>query len=180
MANETLRGILFFYSETGTEGGYWTFQDERFIKPNTTRMGCVVCGAYWDTEKSEAPPADTLSAEEREKRSSSEARRSITAASGRTLVYCEPGAHAFEPISPETWSYEGMHELRDGDQLTIFDKNEPSTVIWSGTIALDRHKPFTKSIRNMWVHSEQKGVDPETWWQWFNDHHPAELVRAPV
>ena len=27
----TLRGVLEFYSETGTEGGYWAFQDEKFI-----------------------------------------------------------------------------------------------------------------------------------------------------
>lgn len=28
---ETLRGELFFHSETGTEGGLWAFQDEDFI-----------------------------------------------------------------------------------------------------------------------------------------------------
>jgi hypothetical protein len=28
-----LRGLLHFWSETGTEGGYWAFQDERFIDP---------------------------------------------------------------------------------------------------------------------------------------------------
>ena len=26
-----LRGILHLFSETGTEGGYWAFQDDRFI-----------------------------------------------------------------------------------------------------------------------------------------------------
>jgi hypothetical protein len=32
---ETIKGTLFLYSETGTEGGYWAIQDERFIQPPT-------------------------------------------------------------------------------------------------------------------------------------------------
>lgn len=35
MAQETIRGRLVFYSETGTEGGIWSFQDERHIFPPT-------------------------------------------------------------------------------------------------------------------------------------------------
>jgi len=30
---ETIKGTLFLWSETGTEGGYWALQDERFITP---------------------------------------------------------------------------------------------------------------------------------------------------
>lgn len=29
-----LRGLIHFYSETGTEGGHWAFQDEQHIRPN--------------------------------------------------------------------------------------------------------------------------------------------------
>lgn len=29
-------GICYFYSETGTEGGYWAFQDKRFITEDPT------------------------------------------------------------------------------------------------------------------------------------------------
>lgn len=32
---ETIKGTLHLYSETGTEGGYWAIQDERFIEPPT-------------------------------------------------------------------------------------------------------------------------------------------------
>jgi hypothetical protein len=36
MADPTLiRGKLHLHSETGTEGGYWALQDERFIEPPT-------------------------------------------------------------------------------------------------------------------------------------------------
>ena len=27
-----MKGVLTFHTETGTEGGFWAFQDERFIK----------------------------------------------------------------------------------------------------------------------------------------------------
>jgi hypothetical protein len=30
---ETIKGTLSLHSETGTEGGYWAIQDERFITP---------------------------------------------------------------------------------------------------------------------------------------------------
>ena len=30
-----LEGVLHFWSETGTEGGYWAFQDKKFIYPPT-------------------------------------------------------------------------------------------------------------------------------------------------
>ena len=30
-----IKGTLFLWSETGTEGGYWAIQDERFIEPPT-------------------------------------------------------------------------------------------------------------------------------------------------
>jgi hypothetical protein len=29
--NFVFKGVVHFYTETGTEGGYWAFQDERFI-----------------------------------------------------------------------------------------------------------------------------------------------------
>ena len=36
MADPTIiRGTLHLYSETGTEGGYWAIQDEKFIDPPT-------------------------------------------------------------------------------------------------------------------------------------------------
>lgn len=31
MKDNVLKGRLTFYSETGTEGGYWAFQDENYI-----------------------------------------------------------------------------------------------------------------------------------------------------
>lgn len=28
-----MKGVCFFHSETGTEGGFWAFQDEKFMEP---------------------------------------------------------------------------------------------------------------------------------------------------
>lgn len=35
----SLKGVLHFHSETGTEGGYWAFQDERFIHYKPLGLG---------------------------------------------------------------------------------------------------------------------------------------------
>ena len=39
-------GVLFLYSETGTEGGYWAFQDSCYIQKNVPRGYCKKCGFY--------------------------------------------------------------------------------------------------------------------------------------
>ena len=38
-----LKGFCHFFSETGTEGGDWTFQDEKFIQKNVKRGYCKKC-----------------------------------------------------------------------------------------------------------------------------------------
>lgn len=48
---EILTGVCFFHSETGTEGGYWAFQENKFMNlapPN--RHFCETCGRVWDTD----------------------------------------------------------------------------------------------------------------------------------
>lgn len=99
MLDETeMRGICHFHSETGTEGGYWAFQDERHIKP---------------------PDAD------------------------------HPHGQ---------WSYEGLHVLKDGDHLTILDKENGNQVLWSGKIRLVNYPLFTQSAGGMWTHSDPEYV----------------------
>ena len=43
---KTLEGILHFHSETGTEGGYWAFQDSKYIQENVPKGYCSDCGIY--------------------------------------------------------------------------------------------------------------------------------------
>jgi hypothetical protein len=36
MKKKALQGVAFFWSETGTEGGYWAFQDGQYISQHPT------------------------------------------------------------------------------------------------------------------------------------------------
>ncbi len=59
---KTLKGQLNFYSETGTEGGYWAFQDETFthlFPPNQWR--CPRCGRVWDKDRVPEEPKPSFS-----------------------------------------------------------------------------------------------------------------------
>lgn len=125
-----LEGVLHFHSETGSEGGYWVFQDKRFIIPNTTRFSCVKCHKYWDKGKNPGGVHDCIPPQ------------------------CLPDEHDFQPICKEDWSYEGLQVLEDGDSLTIYSKEDPTKVVWSGTVHLLNYPIFTLSIFGMWVHSE--------------------------
>ena len=129
---ETLEGILHFFSEPGTEGGYWAFQDKRFITPNTTYFACTKCGTVWNKEKYPESTHSTL----------------------RDQCLPDDHDHNFQPLSEERWSYNGLRILQNGDQLTIYSKNDPAKTVWSGTISLLDYPPFTLSIFGMWVHSE--------------------------
>ncbi|KKW22969.1 MAG: hypothetical protein UY70_C0008G0018 [Candidatus Kaiserbacteria bacterium GW2011_GWB1_52_6] len=151
-----LRGVLTFHSETGTEGGFWAFQDERFITKNTTHFACTKCHHYWDKEKDpEGPPAFD----------DSDSR------------YCAPLEHTFELISDENWSYDGLHILHNGDELTIFSKDD-SSVVWSGTIELTTFTSFTEHADGWWIHSDQNGVPRHIWATWFFQEYPAFLTPA--
>jgi len=146
-ASVTLGGRTSFHSETGTEGGYWAFQDGAWIKPNTTRFYCFKCNMYWDKSRDNKEP--TFSGN-----------------------YCQPGEHDFQLISKEDWDYEGLHLLEDGDELSVFDKG---TTLWSGVIKLRQFPLFTENVFGFWIHSEQIDVDREWWAELFMTPHEATL-----
>ncbi|MEA3379234.1 MAG: hypothetical protein U9Q69_06415 [Nanoarchaeota archaeon] len=50
---EVLEGVLFFHSETGTEGGYWAFQDKRFITKTLPSFGVFANLNVWDLKDTE-------------------------------------------------------------------------------------------------------------------------------
>ena len=151
-----LVGILHFHSETGTEGGYWAFQDSQFITINTTRFSCVKCHKCWDKEKYPEGPiprsSDAIYMD-----------RSIPLDQATGLNFelpseCPPDQHDFQPISKESWSYEGLQILENGDRLTIYSKDGPRKVLWSGKISLLNYPLFTLSVFGMWAHSEPTHV----------------------
>lgn len=113
--SRSLRGVCHFHSETGTEGGFWAFQDEKFISP---------------------PCAE---------------------------------------FPKGQWSYKGLHILKDGDRLTIYDKNDYQKVVWRGVIKLKQYSVFTQDAFGLWIHTDQEGLDRKVWARYFFDEHPAIL-----
>jgi len=76
----------------------------------------------------------------------------------------------------EQWSYEGLHILGEGDDLTVYGDDD--SVLFHGIIHRDtktgsvsRRKGYAVTrisrkqqvVGGMWVHWIQKGMDPEAW-----------------
>jgi hypothetical protein len=47
---KVLLGVCYFYSETGTEGGYWAFQDSQFKEIGVLQPRCEKCNAVLSAE----------------------------------------------------------------------------------------------------------------------------------
>jgi hypothetical protein len=58
---DKLGGVLEFYFETGTEGGYWAFQDSRYIEENVSQDFCGNCGFHIDVTKGDDLSGQTIS-----------------------------------------------------------------------------------------------------------------------
>ncbi len=71
---------------------------------------------------------------------------------------------------PDTWDFAGLHVLKDGDRLTIFDKRDKRRIVWSGFISL---------WQNRRGRSRQRGVNHKRWSRWFTKEYPAEFTPGP-
>ncbi|HEY4520143.1 MAG TPA: hypothetical protein VJH33_03895 [Candidatus Paceibacterota bacterium] len=160
---QPLRGVCCFHSETGTEGGYWAFQDETFITKNVPRDYCKKCGKYLDREGSLKIMVVKMP-------------RAGEALEATRLPMCPDGQHERE-IS-DVWSYAGLHILKNGDHLTIFSPDNPTQVVWSGTIHLRQHSLFSEDAFGLWIHADQSGVTRNEWATYFLKEYPAELLPA--
>jgi hypothetical protein len=169
-ARRSLRGNLEAYFETGSEGTWWAFLDERFGHiPDDTRR-CRKCGTY--------PPTRSTSV--------LVAARSVPLSDlDENLAMpptCEesdpPGAHEFELAYPDgRSSYDGLHLLESGDALTIFDPTDRPRVVWQGVVDLSKTTTYEEAIAGLWIHNRQAGVDDQTWLRWFEEGFPAVLER---
>ena len=161
-----LGGVCTFHSETGTEGGYWAFQDEKFIKRDAPRGYCKKCGLWMRPQNGviQATRVHTVSLD----------------ADGQIKAderpICADGDH--EEYVGDEWSYKGLHILKNGDRLTIFSKDNPEEVAWEGIINLHYLPLFTEDAHGLWIHHDQDGVVREEWALWFFKCHPARLELA--
>lgn len=96
--------------------------------------------------------------------------------------------------------YDGLHPLKKGDLLRVFNDEARTQLIWEGKVDLDydankvdlkeKHQemgsPFSGRLRSgitvQWVesigtvHGVQKGADPDTWAEMFLNEKPATLT----
>jgi hypothetical protein len=169
-AGKPIYGVLDFYSETGTEGGYWAFQDERFITPNRTQFSCKICYLFWDKARSpKSPPSENRIGY---------ALRHMKIGLLRKILRCWGRGHKFEKTTETLWSFNGFHILESGNELTIYGEKERVNVLWSGTINLKDLGIFKENAFGYWIHNEQIGVPRETWASWFMNQKPAMLVKG--
>lgn len=71
---------------------------------------------------------------------------------------------------PDVWDFAGLHTLKDGDRLTIFDKRDRRRVVWSGFISL---------WKNKLGRSRQRDVNHKKWARWFRKEYPAQFTPGP-
>lgn len=163
-ALQTLEGICNFYFETGTEGGYWAFQDERYIQKNVPRGYCKNCGLYLREQEGALRVERIYPVDEAFLRSGELTERPD----------CPNNKH--EEEFGDVWDYDGLHILADGDQLTIYNPQKRDEVVWSGLIELLRHPLFTETASEYWIHFDQKGIERDVWAKYFFEEYPARLV----
>ena len=162
-----LKGVCTFYAETGTEGGYWAFQDAEYIQKNVGRGYCRKCGK-WLREQIGPIKIERVYPITEELLHSEEA--------SPERLDCPDNAH--EEEIGDVWDYKGLHILKSGDRLTIYPKDNPEEIVWQGNIKLREYPLFTEDALGLWIHADQEGIDRETWARWFFDEYPAELTTV--
>jgi hypothetical protein len=154
----TMRGVCNLRFERGIEGIYWAFQDERFVEiPDPTTLCCAKCGRVWDTKRDERPPKRIFDDE------------------------CDHHKdHQWKLLYPNgLWLHAGLHMLHDGDLLTLFDKEDPSKILWKERILLNPAPVAGVHLRAR-AYCIQCGVPEKKWEQWFTKNYPAELTLGPA
>lgn len=162
MSELNITGKLYLHSETGTEGGHWAIQDEKFITPapeEPVDKNCRRCHRYWGNAVNtpEPPPSFTYYksesvGEDGTKYSGGYHSSDVPIEGGQTTfgnepegsfndVYtkrsnaaalgCYEAGHDWKWMVPaESWSYEGLNYLENGDKLTLEDGTEIIVDMW--------------------------------------------------
>jgi hypothetical protein len=205
MTMTVITGPLHLFSETGTEGGSWAIQNDEFITPppaEPTVKICATCRTIWDTVSTPEEPqpnfmyydADTGGytfspdpIENNEIKHSAEEDSSFDAKWNRAhndlSIKCYQHGHMWEWQEPhESWSYEGLVELKNGDKLEIFDPLNKDEVIDTIEVKLidqdDQYAEDAKDARGWVIHSypDPETIDFEQWNRYFFEGFRARLT----
>lgn len=169
--DDILEGILLLHSETGTEGGYWAFQDSHHIQKNTPKGYCKKCGIYMKEQSGLLKVERVIVLDEKVLRE-----LGIT---GEVKEKSSCANNEHEEEIGEFWGYEGLHILQNGDHLTIYHP-ESNQEVWSGVINLKQYDLFTEHASGMWIHADQIGIEREVWAEYFFNEYPARLISTKI
>lgn len=199
----TFHGVLTFHSETGTEGGAWAFQDEKFMGLDAPpQFRCVRCGRVWDKDAEPNPPAPMFtywrddwtedgknylggyfSADKFDPDGNlgpGEFNQEWTASNNEASRQCAENGHGeWENMYPNgMWSYEGLHILDDGDHLTV--ENAEGDVIFDDVVQLPpRQDPYAEGAYvaggGLTAHRRPPVGTDEGWW--LNDFRATLTIK---
>jgi len=160
-AQETrvIRGVCFFFVKPGGEEGDWAIHYDDFTWKNCSLPYCVKCGAWLDPPEYRGIVAEPTFIDPHTK---------------NKIPPCAPDNH--ERGRGTLFLPKGIHILENGDRVRIFSPNEPSTIVWEGTINLEQHSPCKEWVYGWWIHADQKNTPRETWATFFFQHYPSEIL----
>lgn len=200
----TRTGVLHLYSETGTEGGWWSFQDAEFIVPapdEASDKTCDLCGSFWGNYKTtdEPPPEfyyydeDSGYVQFQEEPVEEGVRVAKVPGSlddrynlrhNEEAKECYDNGHTWKDFGPfDAWSYEGLITLRNGDVLDVFDA-DGKEIVQTITVNLisnyDQYAPGAKHARGMVIHyyPDPETIDFEEWNDYFFGERKCILHRT--
>lgn len=138
-----------FFSETGTEGGYWAIHDRR---------GMHDASQLIDGRCPWGPEHETR----------------FTDGTSFCPAMREPTR---DDPNPKHATYYGLFTLQTGDRVIIYDEVDPTKIVFEGKISLEPLPLFTEHAHGLWIHNDQKGQDREAWAELFLKELPAVLIR---
>jgi len=175
-----LEGTLHFFFETGTEEGYWAFQDNNYkslVSPSygvtnndkvydhldKSKIGITCNCELFVNDQWQLYPDSKITEQD------------LT----RVTVKWNNGEIEHQRKSDtlliEKWDYQGLHILKNNNIL-IIKSPEDNSKVWSGMIDLKQHELFAEHSNGFWIHADQKGIDRKKWAEYFFNKFPAELT----
>lgn len=175
-------GRLHFFSETGTEGGYYAFQDMESIDYVKSEWAIFKGRTVYDPDD----PMRSGKVVESYTSAGSEIKTSkIGDISFMTVEWQEGEQEQFrrsDSVLVEKWSHGGLTLLLPMDGLTVYQKGVGSAVLWAGNVEMERQDPYhPESYTAFGLTSHYRpmlsDIDPDSWSQFFIEEKYATLER---
>lgn len=108
---------------------------------------------------------------------------------GKGETFFETGTEGiiWSLLEPDKQGYEGLHCLRNGHYLKVFEIDNQAQVVWEGVVDLEYERQKIKSnysdyeqqaILGYWVRGFQKDLEPKVWANFFFNANYMELIKT--